>query len=55
MVSELLKPEIPKGVEDEIQCRRQKAKQQYDRTAKELPALAVGQAVRIQPVKCQEQ
>ena len=38
-----------------IQCRRQKAKQQYDRTAKELPALAVGQTVRIQLVKRQEQ
>ena len=53
--SKLLKPEIPKGIEDEIQWRRQKAKQQYDRTAKELPALAVGQAVRIQPVKRHEQ
>ena len=32
--SKLLKPEIPKGIEDEIQHKRQKAKQQYDKTAK---------------------
>ena len=43
--SELLKPEIPRGVEEEIQHRRHKAKQQYDKTAKELPTLAAGQAV----------
>ena len=54
MATELLQPEIPKGIEEEIQSRRQKAKQQYDRTAKELLALAVGQAVRIQPLKRQE-
>ena len=42
---------MPREVEEEIQHRRQKAKQQYDKTAKELPTLAVGQAIRIQPVK----
>ena len=50
-VSELLHPEIPNGIDEEIQKRRQKAKQQYDKTAKELASLTVGQAVRIQPVK----
>ena len=40
--SELLKPEIPRGMEEKIQHRRQKAKQQCDKTAKELPTLAVG-------------
>jgi len=34
--------------------QKAEAKQQYDRTAKRLPALAVGQTVRIQPVKHQE-
>ena len=53
--SELLKPELPQGIKEEIKCRRQKAKQQYDRSAKELPALEEGQVVRIQPVKRQEQ
>ena len=52
--SELLKPELPQGIKEEIKCRRQKAKQQYDRSAKELPALEEGQVVRIQPVKRQE-
>ena len=31
---ELLKPEISKGIENEIHSRRQKAKQQFERTAK---------------------
>ena len=52
--SKLLKPEILKGIENKIQWRRQKAKQQYDKTAKELPALAVTQVVQIQPVKHHE-
>ena len=53
-ISELLKPELPQGIEGEIQRRRLKAKQQYDRAAKELPVLKEGQVVRIQPVKHQE-
>ena len=43
--SELLKPELPQGIEEEIKCRRQKAKQQCDRSTKELPVLAERQAV----------
>jgi len=36
-----LKPEIASGVVDEITSRKQqRIKQQYDRAAKELPALA---------------
>ena len=39
--NKLLKPEVASGVVDEITCRKQqRIKQQYDRTAKELPALA---------------
>ena len=40
---------------EEINCRRQRTKQQYGRTAKELPAPADGQIVRIQPVKQKDQ
>lgn len=49
--SKLLKPTIAKGVVDEITRRKQRIKQYYDRTAKELPPLLDGQTVRIQPVK----
>jgi len=49
--SELLKPEVAKGIVVETQHRKDKAKQQYDKTAKELPELVVGQSVRIQPTK----
>jgi len=49
--SELLKPEVAKGIVVEIQHRKDKAKQQYDKTAKELPELVVGQSVHIQPTK----
>ena len=36
---------------DEITHRKQRTKQQYDKTAKELPHLVDGQIVRMQPVK----
>jgi len=49
--NKLLQPKVVRGVEDEIIQRRQRAKQQYDKTAKELPTLTDGQTVRIQPVK----
>ena len=49
--SKLLKPKVAKRVVEEINRRRQRTKQQYDQTAKELPALADGQIVHIQPVK----
>jgi len=49
--SKLLKPKVASGVVDEITHRKHKTKQQYDRTAKELPPLVDGQTVRIQPVK----
>jgi len=41
----------PRGVVDEINRRRQRAKHHYDKTAKELSTLADGQTVHIQPVK----
>ena len=47
---QLLQPEVPINVQYDIQLRRQKAKQQYDKGAKQLPLLTIGQAVRIQPL-----
>jgi len=47
--SKLLKPKS--GVVDEITRRKQKTKQQYDRTAKELLLVVDGQTVHIQPVQ----
>ena len=44
---ELLQPEVAKNVVEEIQTRRQHTKLYYDRTAKALQELAVGQGVRI--------
>jgi len=46
---ELLKPQVIRGVPETISNRKQKAKQQYDKTAKSLQELAIGQRVRIQP------
>ena len=53
--SKLLKLIVASGVVDEIQHRRQQAKIQYDRTAKELPTLTVGRTVCMQPVKHMDQ
>ena len=48
---QLLLPEVATNVEKNIQWRRQKAKEQYDKGAKQLPLLTKGQTVRIQPTK----
>ena len=45
---ELLQPEVAKNVAKEIRIRRQHTKLWYDRTAKALPELVVGQGVRMQ-------
>ena len=50
--NQLLLPEVATNVEENIRCRRQKAKQQYDKGAKQLPLLTVGQTIRVQPVVC---
>ena len=47
----LLTPAVARNVEDEIRQRRQTAKFWYDRTAKSLPELQIGQGVRMQPVE----
>jgi len=47
----LLKPSVPEGVSEQIHLKRQKAKLQYDKHAKPLPELEIGEKVRLQPVK----
>jgi len=48
--NELLQPEVAKNVSDEICIRCQHTKLWYDRTAKALPELVIGQGVRMQPL-----
>ena len=45
----LLLPEVPSNVQEIIELKRQKAKIYYDRGAKTLPDLQIGQTVRMQP------
>ena len=45
----LLKPQVVEGVPDTIKLRKQKAKQQYNKSARPLQELEIGQRVRIQP------
>ena len=47
----LLKPQVVEGVDEQLQMKRQKAKQQYDRHAKPLPELEIGEPVMIQPLQ----
>ena len=47
----LLYPAVARNVEDEIKQRRQTAKFWYDKAAKFLPELQIGQGVRMQPVE----
>lgn len=49
--NELLQPEVVKHVDKEICFRRQHAKLWYDRSAKPLPELIIGQGVRMQPLE----
>ena len=51
--SGLLNPEVAQGTEEKIKAKREKAKYMYyyDRTAKKLPELELGQEVRIAPLK----
>ena len=44
-----LQPKIITGVPETIRHQKQKAKQQYDKTAKPLPQLQIGQPIRLQP------
>ena len=47
----LLKPEVADGIEEHTKLRGQKAKQHYDKTAKPLPELEIGENVKLQSVK----
>ena len=46
----LLLPAVATNVVDEIELKRQKAKLHYDRGAKPLPDLQIGQTVNLQPL-----
>ena len=50
IATNLLYPEVPEGVPDKIQQKRQKAKSYHDRNVKVLPDLDIGQEVRIAPL-----
>ena len=43
----LLYPEVVDGVQERLQLRRQKAKSYFDKDAKALPELDIGQEVRV--------
>ena len=46
---ELLNPEVVNGVTQKIEKKRKKAKFYYDRTARKLPELVIGDHVRLEP------
>ena len=48
VTSNLLHPKVVDGVEEKLQLKRQRAKAHYDKTAKVLPDLEVGEEVRVQ-------
>lgn len=50
IATNLLYPDVPEGVTDKIQQKRQKAKSYHDRNVKVLPDLDIGQEVRIAPL-----
>ena len=47
VATNLLYPEVVSGVQDSIELKRQKAKSYFDKNAKPLPELDIGQEVRI--------
>ena len=46
----LLKPEIVDSVHDNMKRKRQQTKAAYDKSARPLPELQIGEPVRLQPV-----
>ena len=46
----LLKPEVVEGVHDNIKRKRQQTKATYDKSARPLPELQIGETERLQPV-----
>ena len=51
VATSLLYPTLSKNVQDKLKIRRQKAKLYYDRSARVLPEIQVGQDVRIAPLQ----
>ena len=50
LTDELLEPCVVPGVKEKIQYKRQVAKHYYDRSAKDLPELRIGQSFRMKPL-----
>ena len=49
MAKSLLQPQVATNVKDKVLIKRQKSKLYHDKAAKELPALEIGQNVRMKP------
>ena len=49
--AKLLEPKIEKTAKEKLDAARKKQALQYNKTARDLPALTAGQTVRIQPLK----
>lgn len=50
VANKLLEPCVVVGVTDKLRHRKQLAKSFYDRTARDLPELEVGEAIRMKPL-----
>lgn len=50
VTNKLLEPSVPGGVTEKLRRRRQIAKHFYDRTAKDLPELEIGESIRMKPL-----
>ena len=53
--AKLLQPQLEEHVSEKIQHNKHKQAQQYNKSAKDLPRLAEGDMVRIQPIRKQKQ
>lgn len=50
MADQLLEPQVITGVTDKLRMKHQAAKLVYDRSARDLPELDVGQPIRMKPL-----
>ncbi len=50
MAAQLLEPEVQPDVKKKLILKRKIGKKYFDKGAKELPELVIGQAVRVKPV-----
>lgn len=50
VADQLLAPQVITGVTDKLKVKHQVAKLTYDRSAKDLPELHIGQHIRLKPL-----